>query len=248
MGSPACSIADHQVGSMVAISESLETPPKQMTPDKVRDLSSTPLNFVMTPTQLRASLTSMDTFSDSTEMKGNDDDNNNNETGDGAITRPIQFASPRISSPVEDNQIMFPPMTPKTYGDEMFLSPAPNLFSPKVNRRRHQSLPQPISTTNSQGNPMCSSVEDEDLLPCREISKGLKTRLNYALMNLQNGWFEKSLPNLEDPVYKQRKHTRDLDNDDDDDSDSDDEYHDNNTMTSFGLSHSNEKRIRRAPN
>lgn len=88
---------------------------------------------------------------------------------------------------------LLPPTTPKSRNGEIFLSPSPNLKSPGTYK------------DNSK--------------PIREISNGLKARLNYALVKLQNGWVEKTLPELESELgtsVKRHKH-------EDDDEDEDDE-------------------------
>ncbi|EDO17873.1 hypothetical protein Kpol_1043p64 [Vanderwaltozyma polyspora DSM 70294] len=66
---------------------------------------------------------------------------------------------------------LLPPTTPKSRNTEVFLSPSPKLKSPGVYK--------------------------EQAKPIREISNNLKTRLNYALVKLQNGWVDKTLPELE---------------------------------------------------
>lgn len=196
--------ADHQI--LESFPDSIETPgtpTKKVLPYKARNLSSTSLNFVMTPTRLTNSGASLVTLGGSQEI---DPEMNDYRS---PMAKPILFTSPRISSPIEDSKnVMLPPMTPKTHMDEMVLSPSPTLLSPKMNRRRHQSLPlrMPQFINNEMDNDL--NCDDHEL-PCRPISKGLKTRLNCALMNLQNGWFEKSLPELETGLCSRGKHCRD---------------------------------------
>lgn len=67
---------------------------------------------------------------------------------------------------------LLPPTTPKSRTNEVFMSPSPKLKSPHVSK-------------------------DVEKKPIKEISIELKTRLNYALMKLQNGWVDKTLPELE---------------------------------------------------
>lgn len=78
---------------------------------------------------------------------------------------------------------LLPPTTPKSRNAEMFLSPPPKLKSP--------------------------SVYKDNGKPIREISDSLKARLNYALIKLQNGWVDKTLPELEneldEPVSSERR-------------------------------------------
>ncbi|CAI4051456.1 transcriptional repressor WHI5 SKDI_15G2340 [Saccharomyces kudriavzevii IFO 1802] len=69
---------------------------------------------------------------------------------------------------------LLPPTTPKSRRSEVFLSPSPRLRSPPTATRRSASE-----------------------RPIRDISHTLRTRLNYALVKLQNGWTDKTLPELE---------------------------------------------------
>ncbi|KAM3162382.1 hypothetical protein ACU8KH_02623 [Lachancea thermotolerans] len=80
----------------------------------------------------------------------------------------IDFANPE--SPSVKTRLL-PPTTPKTRNSELFLSPSPKLKSPGVYKENEK--------------------------PIREISNSLKTRLNYAFVKLQNGWVDKTLPELE---------------------------------------------------
>lgn len=73
------------------------------------------------------------------------------------------------------SRLLLPPATPKTRNTEMFLSPSPKLKSP------------------GGGN----SLITKENKPIRDISNDLKTRLNYAFVKLQNGWVDKTLPELE---------------------------------------------------
>ncbi|KAL3229082.1 Protein SRL3 [Nakaseomyces bracarensis] len=77
-----------------------------------------------------------------------------------------------ISQDVNDRTRLLPPTTPKSRNNEVFMSPSPKLKSPHVSK-------------------------DSEKKPIKEISNELKTRLNYALMKLQNGWVDKTLPELE---------------------------------------------------
>ena len=74
---------------------------------------------------------------------------------------------------------LLPPTTPKSRQTEVFMSPSPKLRSPQVSKE----------------------IEKK---PIKEISNELKTRLNYALMKLQNGWVDKSLPELEHTLATDR--------------------------------------------
>lgn len=85
---------------------------------------------------------------------------------------------------------LLPPTTPKSRNAEIFLSPSPNLKSP--------------GTYRDNGKPI------------REISNGLKARLNYAMVKLQNGWVEKTLPELESELSSTGKRQKHDDEDDDD--------------------------------
>lgn len=67
------------------------------------------------------------------------------------------------------------PTTPKSRRSEVFLSPSPRLSSPPTAAARRPAGERAI----------------------REISHTLRTRLNYALVKLQNGWEDKTLPELE---------------------------------------------------
>ncbi|SCU93420.1 LAME_0F03752g1_1 [Lachancea meyersii CBS 8951] len=66
---------------------------------------------------------------------------------------------------------LLPPTTPKSRNAEVFLSPSPKLKS--------------------------SGIQKDTERPIRELSNNLKTRLNYAFVKLQNGWTDKTLPQLE---------------------------------------------------
>lgn len=79
-------------------------------------------------------------------------------------------------SPSAKTRLM-PPTTPKSRHTEVFLSPSPKLKSPGVYK--------------------------ESVKPIREISNNLKTRLNYALVKLQNGWVDKTLPELENELEEE---------------------------------------------
>lgn len=78
---------------------------------------------------------------------------------------------------------LLPPATPKSRNAEVFLSPSPKLKSP--------------------------SIYKENGKPIREISNGLKARLNYALVKLQNGWVDRTLPELENELGNGKKHKND---------------------------------------
>ena len=86
-------------------------------------------------------------------------------------------------SPVHKSRLL-PPTTPKTRNTEMFLSPSPKLKSP---------------------NGYNSSIT-KDTKPIREISNDLKTRLNYAFVKLQNGWIDKTLPELEETLDQKNRY------------------------------------------
>ncbi|GCE98490.1 hypothetical protein ZYGM_003708 [Zygosaccharomyces mellis] len=77
-------------------------------------------------------------------------------------------------SPGMTRSRLMPPTTPKSRNAELFLSPPPKLKSP--------------------------SVYKDNGKPIREISNSLKARLNYALIKLQNGWVDKTLPELENEL------------------------------------------------
>ena len=79
---------------------------------------------------------------------------------------------------------LLPPTTPSSRDTEMFLSPSPNLKSPKLKS---------------------PSVSKESNRPIREISNSLRTRLNYAFVKLQNGWVNKTLPELESEFEEQQQ-------------------------------------------
>ena len=81
-------------------------------------------------------------------------------------------------SPTTHRSRLLPPTTPKTRNTEMFLSPSPKLKSPNGS----------------------NSLITKDTKPIREISNDLKTRLNYAFVKLQNGWVDKTLPELEEKL------------------------------------------------
>lgn len=94
-------------------------------------------------------------------------------------THPRNILSPYTknshnASPQHKSRLL-PPTTPKTKNTEMFLSPSPMLKSP------------------GGGN----SLITKETKPIRDISNDLKTRLNYAFVKLQNGWVDKTLPELE---------------------------------------------------
>lgn len=75
---------------------------------------------------------------------------------------------------------MLPPTTPKSRHNEVFMSPSPKLRSPHVSK-------------------------DVEKKPIKEVSNELKTRLNYALIKLQNGWVDKTLPELEQALTTSEK-------------------------------------------
>lgn len=83
---------------------------------------------------------------------------------------------------------LLPPTTPKSRNAEIFLSPSPNLKSP--------------GTYKDNGKPI------------REISNGLKARLNYAMVKLQNGWVDKTLPELDSELTAGGKRHKDEEDDD----------------------------------
>lgn len=98
----------------------------------------------------------------------------------GAILSKNETSSPSENafvvphSPGAPRSRLMPPTTPKSRNAEVFLSPPPKLKSP--------------------------SVYKDNGKPIREISNGLKARLNYALVKLQNGWVDKTLPELENEL------------------------------------------------
>lgn len=81
-------------------------------------------------------------------------------------------------SPSSRSTRLLPPTTPKSKNHESFMSPTPHLTSP--------------------------SIYKESNKPIREISNNLKTRLNYALVKLQNGWVDRTLPELESELSRQQ--------------------------------------------
>ena len=77
------------------------------------------------------------------------------------------------------NTRLLPPTTPKSRNMESaFLSPTPHITSP--------------------------SIYKESNKPIREISNNLKARLNYAFVKLQNGWVDRTLPELENELDRQQ--------------------------------------------
>lgn len=89
---------------------------------------------------------------------------------------------------------LLPPTTPKSRNAEIFLSPSPNLKSP--------------GTYKDNGKPI------------REISNGLKARLNYAMVKLQNGWVDKTLPELDSELSSGAKRHKNDEDDENGDFDS----------------------------
>ncbi|CCK72823.1 transcriptional repressor WHI5 KNAG_0L02050 [Huiozyma naganishii CBS 8797] len=85
------------------------------------------------------------------------------------------FTSPRARS-------LLPPTTPKSRNTEVFLSPS----------QLQEQLKSP--SHSNQG-----SVS-KDNKPIKELSHNLKTRLSYAFVKLQNGWVDKTLPELENEL------------------------------------------------
>ncbi|SMN17904.1 similar to Saccharomyces cerevisiae YOR083W WHI5 Repressor of G1 transcription that binds to SCB binding factor (SBF) at SCB target promoters in early G1 [Maudiozyma saulgeensis] len=82
-------------------------------------------------------------------------------------------------SPTSRTTRLLPPTTPKSRNVESsFLSPSPHITSP--------------------------SIYKESNKPIREISNNLKTRLNYAFVKLQNGWVDRTLPELENELDRQQ--------------------------------------------
>lgn len=77
-------------------------------------------------------------------------------------------------SPIAKTTRLLPPTTPKSRNIESFLSPSPKLTSPHIYKESNK--------------------------PIREISNNLKTRLNYAFVKLQNGWIDRTLPELENEL------------------------------------------------
>lgn len=192
-----CNSADHQAGQFSNINIP-GTPNDTLLSYNSKDLSTTSLNFVTTPTRLTTSETSLVTLGDSQEIQSN--------TITTDISKPIYFISPRISSPTVESEAVIAPMTPKTHVDKMDLSPSPTLFSPKINRSLPPSMPL--------GGSLFHDDDDDDdfndhFLSCRPISNGFQTRLNCALMNLQHGYFENTLTDFEDCSYPHGKHHRD---------------------------------------
>ncbi|CAL9729876.1 hypothetical protein MOUN0_I01244 [Monosporozyma unispora] len=104
---------------------------------------------------------------------GEDDDDDDETEQHKNILSPYTKNS-HNTSPQHKSRLL-PPTTPKTRNTEMFLSPSPKLKSP------------------GGGN----SLITKDTKPIRDISNDLKTRLNYAFVKLQNGWVDKTLPELE---------------------------------------------------
>lgn len=102
-----------------------------------------------------------------------EDEQDEDETNSRNILSPYTKAN-HNTSPQHKSRLL-PPTTPKTKNTEMFLSPSPKLKSP------------------GGGN----SLITKETKPIRDISNDLKTRLNYAFVKLQNGWVDKTLPELE---------------------------------------------------
>ncbi|CAI4064747.1 hypothetical protein SUVZ_08G1210 [Saccharomyces uvarum] len=103
---------------------------------------------------------------------GSDNNNNNNNNDEHESESESESESEQHGRPGTSSLL---PTTPKSRRSEVFLSPSPRLSSPPTAAARRPAGERPI----------------------REISHTLRTRLNYALVKLQNGWEDKTLPELE---------------------------------------------------
>ena len=112
-----------------------------------------------------------ETGSDNNNNNNNNSNNNNNEDEHESESESEQEGRPGTSSLL--------PTTPKSRRSEVFLSPSPRLSSP------------PTAAA------VAAARRPAGERPIREISHTLRTRLNYALVKLQNGWEDKTLPELE---------------------------------------------------
>lgn len=133
--------------------------------------------------------------------------------------------------------------TPKRPINERALSLSPGLTSSRINYVGNIYLPSRCSSYNTlekestfqaTGN-FDSNNEDleNNILPFRKISNGLKIRINKTLMSLQNDSSYKSLSdlNIGDAVNQSKRHSRDLELD-------------GNDMLILESSRSKEKRFR----
>lgn len=228
--------SDHSV--LRYVEERPGTPTKPLTPCKLKSMSSTSLNFLMTPTNVKHSVTSLTTLDTSDNVHFNEEHQSNDSNSHKSISSVI-YQKNILNGGESYLKNLEPPMTPKTHMDALFLSPSPTLFSPKVNRRRSYNSNTiktkpgsdeegdlsnlnsknsnfiPLGVTHNSPEEILLRDGEDNLFdasnerPIREISKHLKTRLNCELMNLQTGWFDKSLPELEGQ-FKERKHSRDF--------------------------------------
>lgn len=137
----------------------------------------------------------------------NDNHHNNNITKDPLI---------------DVSGILFQLSTPKRPINELALSPSLTPTSPKLDRCGDIYSPKQCASYNILENELTfhdsSNLNDYDedlednIVPCRKISNGLKIRLNRTLVYLQNDLSYKSLSDLDfnNDLSELKKHTRDL--------------------------------------
>ena len=124
---------------------------------------------------------------------------------------------------IDTSMILCLPTTPKGSLVELTLSPSPILTNPRINPCDDIYLPGRGISDNKFGKESDYQddnnfiIDDEDLedniLPHRRISNGLKIRLNSTLMYLQDDPSYKSISdlNFENDLNYLKKHSRNLD-------------------------------------
>lgn len=144
-------------------------------PNKIRR-SSASMSFLATPKF--NSLHNMEQQQLS-HKKMHSHNSSDNEDDDEEESNDAAVAFSPIAHNSTKNTRLLPPTTPKSRNMESaFLSPTPHITSP--------------------------SIYKESNKPIREISNNLKARLNYAFVKLQNGWVDRTLPELENELDRQQ--------------------------------------------
>lgn len=144
-------------------------------PNKIRR-SSASMSFLATPKFNSLNNIEQQQLSHKKMHSHNSSDNEEDEEED---SNDAAVAFSPIAHNSTGNTRLLPPTTPKSRNMESaFLSPTPHITSP--------------------------SVYKESNKPIREISNNLKARLNYAFVKLQNGWVDRTLPELENELDRQQ--------------------------------------------
>ncbi|KAG0671893.1 hypothetical protein C6P45_004768 [Maudiozyma exigua] len=143
-------------------------------PNKIRR-SSASMSFLATPKF--NSLNNIEQQQLSHKKMNSHNSSDNEEEEEDSNDAAVAFSP--IAHNSTRNTRLLPPTTPKSRNMESaLLSPTPHITSP--------------------------SVYKESNKPIREISNNLKARLNYAFVKLQNGWVDRTLPELENELDRQQ--------------------------------------------